>query len=98
MAPGVLAVEKTKDPESCLAQNPAQPKCSFVITSGSTSDVVTGAVGSGNWKVIVKRGKQKFTIKPAGIEPEPIEFAYKVRDKVTAKASGAGSWVLAGHD
>jgi hypothetical protein len=86
------------DPESCLAMNPAQPKCSFTVTSTSTSGTVTGAVGAGDWIVVVKRGKKKLTIKPAGPEPEPVAFAYMEGDKVTATVKSAGGWVLAGHD
>lgn len=97
MAPAAPALE-LRDPESCLALDPAQPKCTFTVTSESTSQTITGAVGAGTWKVIVKRGKQKLKIEPEGSEPEPVAFAYEVGDKVTAKASGPGSWVLAGHD
>lgn len=86
------------DPESCFAMNPAQPKCSFTITSESVSGTVTGAVGQGAWKVLVKRGKQKLYIAPSSTEPEPVAFQYKVGDKVTATTTSAGSWVLAGHD
>ncbi len=96
-APSAPAVD-LKDPESCLALDPAQPKCTFTITTASTSQTVTGAVGAGTWKVLVKRGKQKLTIAPAGTEPEPVAFRYEIGDKVTATATGAGSWVLAGHD
>ncbi len=86
------------DPESCLALNPAQPKCTFEVTSESISQTITGAIGQGTWKVIVKRGKTKEVIEPSGPEPEPIAFNYEVGDKVTAIASTPGSWVLAGHD
>jgi hypothetical protein len=86
------------DPESCWAMNPAQPKCSFTVTSTSTSGAITGAVGAGDWIVIVKRGKKKLSIKPSGPEPEPIAFAYQEGDKVKATAKSAGAWVLAGHD
>lgn len=96
-APSAPAVD-LKAPESCLALNPAQPKCTFTVTSASTSQTVTGAVGGGSWKVLVKRGKQKLYIKPSGTEPEPIAFRYEIGDKVMATASAAGSWVLAGHD
>jgi hypothetical protein len=98
MAPTAPALELRDEPESCLAMNPTQPKCTFEITSESTSQTVTGAVGAGTWKVIVKRGKQKMMIKPAGAEPEPVAFQYEVGDKVTAITTGAGTWVLAGHD
>ncbi|MGH2757899.1 MAG: hypothetical protein ACRDI3_08935 [Actinomycetota bacterium] len=98
MAPAAPAFELQDEPESCLAVNPAQPKCSFEITSESTSQTVTGAVGAGTWKVIVKRGKKKMVIQPAGPEPEPVAFAYEVGDKVTAITTGPGTWVLAGHD
>jgi hypothetical protein len=89
---------RTDDPESCWAMNPAQPKCSFTVTSTSSSGVITGAVGVGDWIVIVKRGKKKLSIKPAGPQPEPIAFDYEEGDKVTATAKSAGAWVLAGHD
>lgn len=96
-APSAPALER-KAPENCLALNPAQPTCTFTITSASTSQTVTGAVGGGSWKVLVKRGKQKLTIAPGGTQPEPIAFRYEIGDKVTATATSAGSWVLAGHD
>lgn len=89
---------ESKEPESCLALNPVQPRCTFTITTESTSQTVTGAVGAGTWKVIVKRGKQKSVIAPSSTQPEPIAFNYEIGDKVTATTSGAGSWVLAGHD
>lgn len=94
----VAPMSAARDPESCLAVNPAQPKCTFTVTSISTSGVVTGAVGSGDWLVVVKRGKQKFKIQPSSAEPEPLSFPYQIGDKVTATAKSAGSWVLAGHD
>jgi hypothetical protein len=94
----VAAAPDVREPESCLAMNPAQPKCTFEITSESTSQTVTGAVGAGTWKVIVKRGKQKLKIQPMAAEPEPVAFQYEIGDKVTAITTGAGSWVLAGHD
>ena len=88
------------DPESCQAVNPAQPTCTFTVTSVSTSGTVTGAVGQGDWIVVVKRKGQKgkMTISPSTTEPEPVSFAYVVGDKVTATAKSAGSWVVAGHD
>jgi hypothetical protein len=92
------ASTELNDPESCWAMNPAQPKCSFTVTSTSSSGVITGAVGTGDWIVIVKRGKKKLSIKPAGPQPEPIAFAYEEGDKVTATAKSPGGWVLAGHD
>ena len=92
------AVAEADDPESCLAMNPAQPKCTFTVTSGSTSGVVTGAVGAGDWVVVVKRGKTKLTFGPTAAEPEPVAFTYAEGDKVTATVKSAGGWVLAGHD
>ncbi|HEX2058712.1 MAG TPA: hypothetical protein VHI71_10115 [Actinomycetota bacterium] len=86
------------DPESCLAMNPAQPECTVTITSDSTSGVVTGAVGAGDWIVVVKRGRQKLTIEPSSAQPEPVQFEYEVGDKVKATVKSAGGWVLAGHD
>lgn len=94
---GALALEHD-DPESCQAINPVQPKCTFTVTSVSTSGTVTGAVGQGDWVVVVKRKKQKMKIVPAGTEPEPVAFAYMVGDKVTATVKSAGGWVIAGHD
>ncbi|MEA2434861.1 MAG: hypothetical protein QOG54_2318 [Actinomycetota bacterium] len=84
--------------ESCQAINPAQPKCTLTITSESTSGTVTGAVGQGDWIVVVKRGKEKLTIKPTSTDPEPVSFDYVVGDKVTATVKSAGGWVVAGHD
>ena len=86
------------EPESCLALNPVQPKCTFEVTTESTSQTITGAVGQGTWKVIVKRGKQKTVIQPTTTDPSPIAFNYEIGDKVTAIAASPGSWVLAGHD
>jgi hypothetical protein len=84
--------------ESCQAINPIQPTCTFTITSESTSGTVTGAVGQGDWIVVVKRKKAKMTIAPSSTEPEPVSFAYQVGDKVTATVKSAGGWVVAGHD
>jgi hypothetical protein len=92
------AVEVQREPESCWAVNPAQPKCTFTVTSDSSSGTVTGAVGAGEWIVVVKRGKAKLTFGPAGTEPGPVSFTYQVGDKVTATVKSAGGWVLAGHD
>ncbi len=97
LASGASAVGRD-DPESCQAINPGQPKCTFTVTSVSTSDTITGAVGQGDWVVVVKRKKQKFTIAPSGPEPEPISFQYMIGDKVTATVNSAGGWVIAGHD
>ncbi|MDQ3915112.1 MAG: hypothetical protein M3323_07245 [Actinomycetota bacterium] len=97
LASGASALERD-DPESCQAVNPVQPRCTFTVTSVSTSATITGAVGQGDWIVVVKRKKEKFTIEPSGTEPEPIAFQYMVGDKVTATAKSAGGWVIAGHD
>ncbi len=97
IASGASALERD-DPESCQAVNPAQPKCTFTVTSVSTSGTITGAVGQGDWIVVVKRNKQKLTIEPSGTEPEPVAFQYMVGDKVTATVKSAGGWVIAGHD
>ena len=97
IASGASGVERD-DPESCQAVNPVQPKCSFTVTSVSTSGTITGAVGQGDWIVVVKRKKEKFTIQPSGPEPEPIAFEYMIGDKVTATVNSAGGWVIAGHD
>lgn len=94
---GASAMERD-DPESCQAINPVQPKCTITITSASTSGTVTGAVGQGDWVVVVKRGKQKFKIVPSSTDPEPVSFDYMVGDKVTATVTSAGGWVVAGHD
>ena len=91
------AVESNKDPEACEAMNPAQPKCTFTVTSDSSSGTVTGAVGAGDWIVVIKRGKAKIKYtSPA--EPGPIAFDYEIGDKVTATVTSAGGWVIAGHD
>jgi hypothetical protein len=92
------AVGMQRAPESCLAANPAQSTCTFTVTSASSSGTVTGAVGSGDWVVVVKRGKAKLTFKPPGAEPNPVSFTYQPGDKVTATVKSAGGWVLAGHD
>ncbi len=92
------AVELSREPESCLAFNPGQPSCSFTATSESSSGTITGAVGAGDWIVVVKRGKKKLKIKPASAQPEPVAFPYQEGDKVTATVKSAGGWVLAGHD
>ena len=97
IASGASAVERD-DPESCQAINPAQPVCTFTVTSVSTSGTVTGAVGQGDWLVVVKRGKVKMKFGPSTSEPEPVSFNYMVGDKVTATVKSAGGWVIAGHD
>ena len=97
IASGAAAVERD-DPESCQAINPAQPTCTFTVTSTSTSGTVTGAVGQGDWVVVVKRGKVKMKFGPSSSEPEPVQFNYMVGDKVTATVKSAGGWVIAGHD
>jgi hypothetical protein len=84
--------------EGCQAVNPAQPKCSFTVTMDSTSGVVTGAVGQGEWTVLVKRGKEKIRFGPSGSDPEPVSFDYAIGDKVTVVVKNAGGWVVAGHD
>lgn len=98
LAPATSPARGADDPESCLAVNPAQSECKFTITTASTSGVVTGAVGAGDWIVIVKRGRQKLTIEPSSTEPEPVAFTYEIGDKVKAVVKSAGGWVLAGHD
>ena len=98
IASGASAVERD-DPESCQAINPAQPTCTFTVTSTSSSGTVTGAVGQGTWTVLVKRGKVKMRFGPSSTtEPEPVSFNYMVGDKVTATVTSAGGWVIAGHD
>jgi hypothetical protein len=94
---GASALERD-DPESCQAINPVQPKCTITITTESTSGTVTGAVGQGDWVVVVKRGKTKMSFGPTSAEPEPVSFNYVVGDKVTATVKSAGGWVVAGHD
>ena len=98
LAPTTSSALVMDQQESCQAMNPVQPKCTLTITSTSTSGTVTGAVGAGDWIVIVKRGKAKMTIEPASTDPEPVSFAYQVGDKVTATVKSAGRWVVAGHD
>ena len=85
-----------REPESCFAVNPGQPTCSFTVTSTSSSGTVTGAVGPGDWVVVVKRGKQKIVIKPTS--PEPVAYPFQEGDKVTATVNAAGGFVLVGHD
>ena len=97
IASGASAVQRD-DPESCQAINPAQPTCTFTVTSVSTSGTVTGAVGQGDWVVVVKRKKVKMTFGPSGTDPEPVSFQYMVGDRVTATVTSAGGWVIAGHD
>ncbi|HWL64441.1 MAG TPA: hypothetical protein VNP73_00555 [Actinomycetota bacterium] len=93
---GSPTTDTAREPESCYAFNPGQPTCSFTVTSTSSSGTVTGAVGPGDWVVVVKRGKQKIVLKPTS--PEPVAFAYQVGDKVKATVNAAGGFVLAGHD
>jgi hypothetical protein len=82
--------------DSCMAFNPAQPKCSFTV-SENASTPVSGAVGRGDWVVTVKRGKTKFLLKsPSGGDPTATSFAFQKGDKVTAKAITPGSGVLTG--
>jgi hypothetical protein len=97
MASAAPGAEK-KTEEGCQAVNPGQPKCSFTIASGSTSGVVTGAVGQGDWSVLVKRGKQKIKFGPSGTDPEAVSFAYEIGDKVSVNVKSTGGWVVAGHD
>ena len=94
---GASALERDES-ESCQAINPVQPSCSFTVTSVSSSGTVTGAVGQGDWFVVVKRGKTKMKFGPTSAEPEPVSFDYEVGDKVTATVKSAGGWVVAGHD
>lgn len=98
LAPATSSAVAADEPESCLAVNPAQSECRFTITTASTSEVVTGAVGAGDWTVIVKRGRQKLTFGPSSTEAEPVQFDYEIADKVKAVVHSAGGWVLAGHD
>lgn len=94
---GASALERD-EPESCQAINPVQPICTFTVTSVSNSGTVTGAVGQGDWFVVVKRGKLKMKFAPTSAEPEPVSFDYEIGDKVTATVKSAGGWVVAGHD
>jgi hypothetical protein len=99
MAPAPApAVEDRREPESCQAYNPGQPTCTLTITSDSSSGTVTGAAGFGDWIVVVKRGKKKFTIAPSSTEPEPVSFEYEIGDKVTATVKSTPGFVVAGHD
>lgn len=97
IASGAAALQRD-EPESCQAFTPSQPKCTFTVTSVSTSGTVTGAVGMGDWVVVVKRGKVKMKFGPSSTEPEPVSFQYEVGDKVTATVKGTPGWVVAGHD
>ncbi len=97
LVPASAPAVQLREPESCFAVNPGQPKCSFTATSESSSGTVTGAVGApGDWVVVIKRGKKKLTLKGPGT-PEPTGFEIIEGDKVTATQSGPG-WVLVGHD
>jgi hypothetical protein len=98
LMPAQSPATEPDEPESCLAVDPAQPQCSFTVATASTSGVVTGAVGAGDWVVAVKRGRQKLTFGPSSTEPEPVQFAYEIGDKVKVTVKSAGGWVLAGHD
>lgn len=91
------AAGEAKGPnDSCLAVNPAQPQCSFTVTENATTPV-SGAVGRGDWVVIIKRGKVKTTLhSPSGGDPTAESFAFIAGDNVTAKALSPGSGVLTG--
>lgn len=86
-----------REPESCQAFNPGQPKCTFTATSASATPV-SGVAGAGSWVVIVKRGKLKTVYKsPAAGEPTAVGFAIAPGDKITAKALTPGSGLIVGH-
>jgi hypothetical protein len=97
-APGLSAApSRLRSDEGCEAQNPLRPSCSFTVTHTSATPV-TGAGGIGQWIVIVRRGEHTFRVEslPDG-RPTFIEIAFKVGDKVRAKALTAGSGLTAGH-
>jgi len=95
MAPSAVGAQAGLN-DYCLAVNPVQPKCTFTVQDTATTPV-TGAVGRGDWVVIVKRGKVKTALNsPSGGEPTAIEYPLVAGDKVTAKALSPGSGVLAG--
>jgi hypothetical protein len=76
--------------------NPVQPTCTFTVQD-SASTPVTGALGRGDWIVIVKRGKVKTPLRsPSGGEPTATSYTLLAGDKVTAKALSPGSAVLTG--
>src|SRR3990170_7724675 len=97
---GLVPASAAEDdqPEGCLAINPVQPKCSFTVTENTTGPV-SGAAGTGNWIVKIKRGKKSFTLRSSSFygEPSSVEFLYKKGDKVKVTAS-SGGMVVAGGD
>jgi hypothetical protein len=97
---GLVPASAAEDdqPEGCLAINPVQPKCTFTATE-NTAGPVSGAAGTGDWVVKIKRGKKSFSLRSTSVygEPSSVEFLYKKGDKVTAVAS-SGGMVVAGGD
>jgi hypothetical protein len=80
----------------CLAVNPVQPTCTFIVEDTATTPA-TGAAGRGDWVVIVKRGKVKTKLtSPSSGEPTAVSYTMVAGDKVTAKALSPGSGVLTG--
>ena len=95
LAPSAVGAQGAPD-DYCLAVNPVQPTCTFTVTDTATTPV-TGAVGRGDWIVIVKRGKVKTALKsPSSGEPTATSYGLVAGDKVTAKALSPGSAVLTG--
>lgn len=82
--------------EGCAAANPASPTCTFTVTSDTEQQ--GGAVGTGSWQVIIKRGKTKSTLNSSSTygEPSDVSFSYVAGDKVTVKALSPGAVVVAG--
>jgi hypothetical protein len=82
--------------EGCQAVNPGQPICTYTATE-STVTPVSGVAGRGDWIVIVKRGKAKFTYKsPADGAPTATGFTIVTGDKITGKALTPGSGIAIG--
>ncbi len=90
------AQDVVKAPEFCVAFNPGQTTCHFEVTTDDTYGN-TGALGPGEWFVLVKRGKKKIKFKSTG-SPDGVAFTYKPGDHVYATVTSPGGVVLAGHD
>ena len=95
-AHGMTARQAMAPGEGCAAANPAQPTCTFTVTSDTEQQ--GGAVGTGTWQVIIKRGKKTYKLDSATTYGEPSEasYSYETGDKVTVKALTPGAVVVAG--
>ena len=88
----------SKGREGCQAFDPLQPTCRFTVTHHAESPV-TGIGGSGDWIVFVKRGDETLRYEsPANGQVWLMEVAFRVGDKVTAKALSPGSGLTVGHE